>query len=404
MSTSRRCVVLSLGMGIDSVALLVHWIRKAASRGFDLRDLICVTAMTGDEHDRTRELMERYLLPLLRQYSIRYVQIARRGQEASNGYEVLSDTRAPERMYMRGRWRLSDEMRSAGTLPSLVKGRRWCSERAKGDPLDWWMRDHVPAGYTHVVGFAAEEPERAARDTAARREKEAKGEVVPCEVWYPLIEWGWDRARCAAYLQEQFNLPDDQGWARSCCTYCPFQATAGSRQELTARWRAQPDAGADALVLEHTSLALNERIGAFGVNRTAVDLARTEGLDEVLAIADTRLQAVEQWSLVEVQRVFDARNHDPKLKGMPWRSVAVRSTGPRDELLRHLSTISATTTQTDAHGITRAWRHNDRRAEPVSYPAVEWFWVVVPDGLQGKKRKGFDRVWARVHSETLFTP
>jgi hypothetical protein len=89
VSTSRRCVVLSLGMGIDSVALLVRWIRKAASRGFDLRDLICVTAMTGDEHDRTREPMERYLLPLLRKYSIRYVQIARRGQEASNGYEVL---------------------------------------------------------------------------------------------------------------------------------------------------------------------------------------------------------------------------------------------------------------------------------------------------------------------------
>lgn len=403
MSASRQCVVLSLGMGIDSVALLVRWIREAASRGFDLRDLICVTAMTGDEHDRTRELMETYLLPLLREHGIRYVQIARRGQEASTGYEVLDDSRAPERMYMRGSWRLSDEMRAAGTLPSLVKGRRWCSERAKGDPLDWWMRDHVPAGYTHVVGFAAEERGRAARDTDARQAKEAEGKVVPCVVSYPLIEWGWDRARCEAYLRQQFDLPDGQGWARSCCTYCPFQATAGSRQELTARWRAQPDAGADALVLEHTALALNERIGAFGVNRTAVDLARDEGLDAVLEIASKRLAAVKRWSLVEVRRVFDARNHAPELKGMAWRGVHAHRHGSHDEMLNRLAAIPDTTTYTDGHGITRAWRRNDRTAEPVSYPAIEWFWVIVPHGLQDKKRKGFDKVWTRAHSGTLFT-
>jgi len=403
VSTSRRCVVLSLGMGIDSVALLVRWIVEAATRDFDLRDLICVTAMTGDEHDRTRELMERYLLPLLRTYAIRYVQIARRGQEASAGYEVLNDSRAPERMHMRGSWRLSDEMRSAGTLPSLVKGRRWCSERAKGDPLDWWMRDHVPAGYTHVVGFAAEEPGRAIRDTDARRAKEAEGKVVPCTVMYPLIEWGWDRARCERYLREQFNLPNEQGWARSCCTYCPFQATAGSRQELTARWRAQPDAGADALVLEHTALALNERIGAFGVNRTAVDLARDEGLDAVLEIAGKRLDAVAKWSLVEVRRVFDARNQSPELKGMAWRDVHAARHGSRNEMLSHLTAIQSTTTCTDAHGITRAWRRNDRATDVVRYPAIEWFWVAVPHGLQDKKRKGFERVWTRAHSGTLFT-
>lgn len=35
---------------------------------------------------------------------------------------------------------------------------------------------------------------------------------------YPLIEWNWDRARCAVYCQEKLNYPVP----KSACYFCPF--------------------------------------------------------------------------------------------------------------------------------------------------------------------------------------
>lgn len=39
-------------------ALLVQWILNPSSRDFDLRDLTVITAMTGEEHERTRRPMD----------------------------------------------------------------------------------------------------------------------------------------------------------------------------------------------------------------------------------------------------------------------------------------------------------------------------------------------------------
>ena len=45
-------------MGVDSVAILTRWIHEPACRDFDLADLVVLTAMTGDEFDATRALMD----------------------------------------------------------------------------------------------------------------------------------------------------------------------------------------------------------------------------------------------------------------------------------------------------------------------------------------------------------
>ncbi|MBC3842076.1 hypothetical protein GXW82_23405 [Streptacidiphilus sp. 4-A2] len=94
-------VALSFGMGIDSAAILTRWLVEPASRSFPLSNLTVVTAMTGDEPDVTRQLMERHLLPLMREHRVRYVQLARASQ--AGGYVVLDDSRSPKRMIMRGR-------------------------------------------------------------------------------------------------------------------------------------------------------------------------------------------------------------------------------------------------------------------------------------------------------------
>ncbi|ONI88125.1 hypothetical protein ALI22I_20520 [Saccharothrix sp. ALI-22-I] len=406
----RPKVVLSLGMGIDSIALLVRWILNPDTRNFDLRDLVVVTAMTGEEHDYTRRYMEKHVLPLMRRNRIRYVQIARAGQLARHGYVVLDDSRSPRRMHMRGPWRLSYELRKAGTLPSVRKKMRWCSDRAKGQVIDWWVADHIDPGYTHVVGFAAEEQFRADRDREARREKEKKNEkrrrgsrkIVPCTPAYPLINWGFSREKSAAYLKFVFK----EAPRRSCCTMCPFTgAIAGSRPELIARWREFPEAGADAIELEYVSLALNPKIGAFGVDDTAFDLAAENDL-EALRIAQARIAACETWSLMEIRRGFDAKGHDPRLKGQAWRSVRTRATGTRAQMRLTLLKRGKGAVETDRFGIDRVWRkrraaEGEGEGEPILYPAVEVLYVIVPQGVANKQRPSFEAKWVQMNTARL---
>jgi hypothetical protein len=191
-TTPETPVALSFGMGLDSAAIMTRWLVEPASRTFPLENLTVVTAMTGDEPDITRRLMEQHLLPLMREAGVRYVQVARASQ--AGGYVVLDDSRRPKRMIMRGPWRLSDELRASGTVPQVAAKRRLCSWRAKGDVLDRWYADEFGGKpFRHVLGFAAEEIRRALRDqdyATANRQPE-----------YPLInDWGWDRDDCDRFL------------------------------------------------------------------------------------------------------------------------------------------------------------------------------------------------------------
>ena len=86
-------------------------------RPCDLRDLIVITAQTGNEYPDTGRDVERHILPLLRQHGIRFVQLARHGHLEADGITVLSDTRQPTTVYLDGDYRLSDELRKNGTVP-----------------------------------------------------------------------------------------------------------------------------------------------------------------------------------------------------------------------------------------------------------------------------------------------
>src|SRR5688572_10191624 len=113
-------------MGVDSTALLLRWLHEPPSRGFGLPQLVCLTAQTGDEFDSTRELVEAHVLPLLRRFRVRYVQVARAGPLEEDGVAVLDDSRAPRRLCAAGAYRLSQELLSAGTVPQVASGSRRC--------------------------------------------------------------------------------------------------------------------------------------------------------------------------------------------------------------------------------------------------------------------------------------
>ncbi|HEV2347045.1 MAG TPA: hypothetical protein VGS97_23285 [Actinocrinis sp.] len=370
-------VKFSFGMGLDSAAVAMRWSEEPGTYEYgDMSDLVFVVAMTGDEYDATRRLMETHLLPRFRAHGWRLVQLSRAGQ--GGGYVVLDDSRAPKRMIMRGPWSLSDELAAAATIPQL--SHRWCSAHAKSEPLDAWTRDEFgDRPHISVMGYAAEETRRAQRDISY-----ASALRIPD---YPLRRWSWDRERCARYLYETVGEP----WVRSACGYCPYAATTRSLPALVARWRAEPHLAAQALSLEYTAVALNDRMPLFG-RLSAFDLVQRHGLTDALMLHERQLSAAE-WAVYDVRRIAFPRRDRPGQKGTVWRSVRRACVGSRSrmtaELQRRAAQAGAAVSVAD-NGARRAVLIARR---PDQYPAVERTLALAPAGATEKQRTHFEHHW-----------
>jgi hypothetical protein len=380
--------MLSYGLGVDSTAALVHGLEDGLD-GFDPANLVVVTAMTGDEYTLSGELVAEFVLPILRRHKVRYVQIARGGQAAAHGYHLLSDSTATTEMVMAGDWALADEMFTNGTVPQVSTTRRTCSERAKGDPLDWWSADEFgDRPYRHAVGFSFDRKEqaRAARDVTHDR----GGLRLP---WYPLIRWQWPRARCQSFLLERFGVL----WPRSCCGYCPFQANTAGLVEMVARWRGDPARARQALYMELMSMAFNPRGVLFG-SRSARQVARSHGLGDLVDDVDAQA-AASRWAIYDVRRAYPARRLNPKgpstagnwdrtRKAQARRSVRTLMTGPAAHM-RAVLAAGGDVEECDG-GVLRAWTL--RASAP--WPSREAFVIAAPIGVVDKTGDGFDAVWA----------
>lgn len=366
-------------MGLDSACIALRWLEEPESRdGIDIDTVTLTVAMTGDEYDETRRMMETHLLPRLREQNVRLVQLSRARQ--SGGYVVLDDSRSPRRMVMRGPWRLSDEFAAAGTVPQLSS--HLCSIRSKAEPLDWWAADEYgEEPVFHVVGYAAEEDKRAAKDM-----KHASALRWPL---YPLRSWGWDRTRCDAYVSALIG----ERWGRSCCAECCFGFNKANLPDLIARWRSEPELAADVLWMEHTALALNERMRLYG-KTSAHQLAREYRLTGALERYRARLES-SRFAVYEVRRVLHAGKDGPHVKGPIWRSVKGLATGSRAAMTAELAerAIAAGGRVTfDEDGIARALV----LAREKSYPTTERLFALAPVGAVDKQLKAFDKHWIRV--------
>ncbi|WP_289010043.1 hypothetical protein [uncultured Thermomonospora sp.] len=384
-------VVLPLGMGVDSVGVLTRFLLEPETRDFKLDDLIVMTAMTGDEFTETAEHMERFILPLMRKFSVRYVQLSRGGPLASSRYAVLDDSRQPKRMHMVGPWRLRDEQLGNGTVPQFAHGKRICSVKSKADPLEWWKEDHL-AGltYQHILGFSAEEGHRILKDsTYTSASRHAR---------FPLAEWGWTRADTLGYLHEVFGTT----WPRSCCVYCPFAAS--DAEHLADRWRREPKGAVLALLMERRAMALNPRATLFS-RTSAVQFAIDHRLYRVLALAEEALRR-ETWALYDVRRIYHAAvdkktgRRIPTKKGTAWRSVKTLSEGSRQQMIAELhrrARAHGTEAQADDFAIMRAQLCTP---DPERFPTTERFLSVGPAGVHDKERRSFHSLWTRLADQT----
>lgn len=395
-------VVLSYGMGVESSALLLRWLEEPATCGFDLeRDLIVITSQTGGEYPDTKVLCEMHILPRLRQRRVRFVQVARAGHLEADGIVVLSDTREPNELYIGGAYTLYEELREAGTVPQFSGARR-CSLKFKAWVIETWLAQQMEEEpFRHAFGFNAEEQARIAKSEAALAERivepvrvafgfncDEQARIVKAiqydtpqrQGWYPLAEWGWSRARCSEYLQSITGTV----WEKSACIYCPFNAL---KADAIERLRQFPAQVAQALLLEHQSLALNPR-GSLYRDRTLYSLVVEHQLDEALRCFRRQLSAAD-YALYRVRRIYSA-------PGAAHRAVEKLLIGSRAKLERQFARQSAQGSVRSEHG----FRYGFVR-ERVSgcYPTVEEFFVVAPADVDSKTHHGF--AWFEARWQTV---
>lgn len=373
-------VVLSYGLGVDSTAILLRWISDPSSRDFDLSELMVITAMTGDEWTQTGELVTDHVLPLMRAHGIRYVQVARATGSQSDGVAVLDDSTSPTTLHLRGAYRLSDEMFTAGTIPQRG-GSRLCSSKSKGWALDKFILDATGGRpFRHVIGFEANEMSRARKDCTY--DTDIRGGE------YPLIQWGWDRQTCIDYIRSVLGVT----WAKSACTFCPFALENKESRRITLqRFHDAPADGVQALLLEHTALALNpaQTLSSAGPLHHLVS-------DEVAQEFWTHLWR-QPHAIYEVRRVLRPRKDDRTRLANASRSVRMMVGGDRRQMqsLLHHEALSRglTVTRDPVASLDPLFARLWLRRRPQVFPGVEHMFTVAPRLVADKQHPRFEDWW-----------
>ncbi|WP_245008800.1 hypothetical protein [Mycolicibacterium farcinogenes] len=378
-------VVMSYGMGVDSTAILLRWFTEPSTRDFDLRDLVVIAADTGGEFDETIRDVEEVVLPELSRRGVRFIQVGRSQRKTSTsgeGVAVLQDSTAPKRLYGAA-YTLEDELLSAGTLPQ-IGGTRLCSIHAKGNCLDPVIAT-VTAGrsYRHVVGFESGEPSRAVKDALFNTDQRTG--------WYPLQDWGWDRAQCTDFITQITG----RRWSKSACGFCPFaMTTEAGRRDVVERWRREPHQGARALFLEDVARRLNERQTLIQ-GSSAAALAAQANLEDVERRFQATLDGCEH-AIYEVRRLTRRSSKRPDGCGTVARSVRATKRGTRQEMSDALA-LAPGVPRVGGDGILR----HIVRQRTAEKPDLEHFYVVCPAVVEDKQRAGFEQWWQEATTDAV---
>jgi hypothetical protein len=238
--------------------------------------------------------------------------VARHGHLEAAGITVLDDSRRPERVFLDGDFKLSDELGQNGTVPQYGGVHR-CALKFKAWVIEEWLRLHIAQKVQHAIGFNASEANRVARSEYAFAARMAFGfsvnetsrvtrsqeyDSMRRLAFYPLVEWGWNRSDCLKYLRKVLKIE----WQKSACVYCPFNRLDG---EALDRHRAHPDQVASAMFMEHVALALNPRASLYK-SRSLIQITSDTRNTAALDLYRQRLDESE-WATYRVRRIFSAK-------------------------------------------------------------------------------------------------
>ena len=321
--------------------------------------------------DTGRDVTE-YILPLMREHGIRYVQLARHGHLESAGITVLEDSSSPTQVYLHGDYRLSDELRTNGTVPQFG-GEHRCSLKFKAFVIETWLKQHQEGPVRHAFGYNVAEPRRVGNTSPQQP-------VASSSALTARNRAGSEGRRAMTRRAGRASFP---WWTRP--LQCP-ESRCGERH------RQHPEQVADAMLLELLSLALNPR-GTLYPKKSLIQITLTSG-DGKTASAFQALLHGSHWSVYRVRRIYHARMTDgvpdSKKKGMADRSVErLRTFSKREEADRSFGLLAASLglELESSRGLHYAYR--ERRGN--EYPAREEFYTVAPSYVQTKARYGIQR-------------
>ena len=155
---------------------------------------------------------------------------------------------------------LEDECLKSGTLPSIAYGFKRCSLKHKIGPQEKFCNNYPPCRgvwasgkkVVKFIGYDAGEHYRSdkvlLRDLADPKYSK----------WYPLMEWGWDRAACIRAI-EAADLPQP---GKSSCFFCPSMRA----EEIIDLREHYPDLFRRALALEDNARANLKTVQGLGRN------------------------------------------------------------------------------------------------------------------------------------------
>lgn len=394
--------ILSYGMGVESTAILLRWCFEEATRPCALDRIVVITAQVGDEYKDTGRDVETYVLPMMRRHRIRFVQVARHGHREADGISILDDSREPIKVFLDGDYKLSDELKRNGTVPQYGGVHR-CALKFKAWVIEQWLEANLRGCAHHAFGYNSEERRRIDQSEHAIRERIAFGfnadegrridrsceyNTLTRRAFYPLLEWDWNRARCLDYIREKVGVT----WRKSACVYCPFN---GLKDGAIDRHLEHPGQVADALVLEHMSMALNPRATLYK-GKSLIQIAGNSGEEVALNSYRERIEAVK-WARYRVRRIYQR-------KGQADRAVEIQDVlATASEARVHLDGFAAKLglPVEELRGIPYVWR---LRRNESAFPTREEFWTIAPAMVEEKARGGiasFEAKWSN-HQMVLF--
>lgn len=209
-------IALSYGAGTNSTAILVGFYERG------IRPDVITFADTGSEKPHTYAHM-----------------VAMNNWLLSIGF--------PEIVVVRKQYRggqianLYDHCFERNMLPSLAYGFKNCSQKFKIEPQNKFLNNHEPAKavwanggkITKVIGYDSDEQ---------RRMQNAPMADKKYNMWYPLVEWEWNRKDCIAAIARA-GLPQP---GKSACYFCP----ASKYHEIRTLEQNYPELTQRALELE----------------------------------------------------------------------------------------------------------------------------------------------------------
>ena len=227
--------IVSFGGGTNSAALLIGLYKHKIPI-----DLITF-ADTGAEHPHTYQFIE-----IINQWL------------AEHGMPQITVVQYVDRYG--NRLSLETECLRSHTLPSIAYGHKRCSQKHKIAPQEKFCNNYPPCRkvwsrgkkVVKFIGYDAGEYYRSdkvlLRDLADPKYSK----------WYPLMEWGWDRAACIRAI-EAADLPQP---GKSSCFFCPSMRA----EEIIDLREHYPDLFRRALALEDNARANLKTVQGLGRN------------------------------------------------------------------------------------------------------------------------------------------